>query len=123
VRVTGTIARTPAVVTAKPIESGDQRRHVAQRVMFDRNTTINPQLTVAMSDESLVGYVTAGRSTPLPAGLTVGYRSNRSNVVKLTATGRLRTVGSGIATITATVRYHGASASTRFTVDVARHTT
>jgi hypothetical protein len=39
--------------------------------------------------------------------------------VKLTRNGSLKAVGSGIATITATVRYHGTSASTTFTVYVA----
>jgi len=118
VYVDGHTVETPAVVTAKPIESGDLQNHVAQRVMFDINTTIDPQLTVSMNDQSLYGYITEGQSTPLPPGLQVQYSSNRDDVVRVDH-GTLRTVGSGIATITATVDYHGAKASTNFTVDVA----
>jgi beta-glucosidase len=119
VKVSGTIAETPTVVTAKPIETGDPGRGVAQRVYFDINTTINPQLTVSMSDQRLYGYVTKGQSTPLPKGLTVSYTSDRSNVVAVSRRQELKAVGSGIATITATVRYHGISATTTFTVEVA----
>jgi beta-glucosidase len=118
VNVSGHTVDTPAVVTAKPVETGDQGNHIAQRVMFDINTTIDPQLTVSMNDQSLYGYITEGQSTPLPPGLRVRYSSNRDDVVRAEH-GTLRTVGSGIATITATVRYHGAQASTSFTVDVA----
>ncbi|HEX2903967.1 MAG TPA: glycoside hydrolase family 3 C-terminal domain-containing protein [Jatrophihabitans sp.] len=119
VRVTGRISQTPTVLTAKPIETGDQARGVAQRVMFDINTTINPQLTVSMNDQTLYGYITKGQSTPLPHGLKVTYSSNRSNVVRVERNGSLKAVGSGIATVKATVRYHGATTSTTFTVDVA----
>jgi beta-glucosidase len=119
VTVFGAIAETPTVVNAKPIESGDEARQVAQRVMFDVNTTINPQLTVSMNDQQLYGYVTKGQSTPLPNGLSVTYSSSNRSVVDVTAHDTLRTVGSGIATVTATVRYHGGTASTSFTVDVA----
>jgi len=118
VRVGGTLAEMPTVVNAKPIQAGDTAAQVAQRVMFDKGTTIDPQLTVSMSDEKLYGYVTKGQSTPLPAGLTVDYHSNRPGVVSVEH-GTLHTVGSGIATVTATVSYHGQRASTTFTVDVA----
>jgi hypothetical protein len=87
--------------------------------MFDVNTKINPQLTVSMQDQSLYGYVTKGQSTPLPSGLTVSYSTDNKKAVKVTAKNTLKTVGSGIATITATVHYNGASATTSFTVDVA----
>jgi beta-glucosidase len=118
VKVFGHAVETPAVVTAKPVEAGDAGNHVAQRVMFDVNTTVDPQLTVSMNDQSLYGYITEGQSTPLPRGLDVSYSSNRPDVVQVKR-GELRTVGSGIATITATVRYHGCEASTSFTIDVA----
>jgi beta-glucosidase len=118
VKVIGHTVETPTVVTAKPIETGDTENHVAQRVMFDINTTIDPQLTVSMNDQSLYGYITKGQSTPLPDGLQVSYSSNRDDVVRVEH-GTLRAVGSGIATITATARYHGAEASADFTVDVA----
>ncbi len=118
VKISGSIAQTPTVVNAKPIETGDTARGVAQRVMFDINTTIDPQLTVSMNDQQLYGYVTKGQSTPMPAGLKVSYKSDRSKVVQVTGT-TLKAVGSGIATVTATVTYHGVSAATKFTVDVA----
>jgi beta-glucosidase len=119
VAISGTIQQRPTVVNAKPIETGDQERQIQQRVFFDNNTTIDPQLTVSMTDESLYGYITEGQSTPLPTGLTVQYTSNRPDVVRVTGNGRLRTVHSGIATITATVNCHGGTASTSFAVDVA----
>ncbi len=118
VQITGAIGETPSVLTAKPIELGDQNVGISQRVMFDQNTTILPQLTVSMNDEKLFGYQTKGQSTPLPAGATVSYTSNRSSVVAVPANGTLRAVGAGIATVTAKVRYHGGSATTSFTVDV-----
>ena len=123
IKISGRISQKPAVLTAKPVETGDTAAHVAQRVMFDINTTINPQLTVSMNDQSLYGYITQGQSTPLPAGLTVSYTSNRPKVVKVEKgngnNSKLRAVGSGIATVTAAVNYHGVNTSTHFTVDVA----
>ena len=116
--ISGTITETPTVVNAKPIETGDQASGVAQRVFFDINKTIDPQLTVSMNDQHLYGYLTKGQSTPLPAGLEVSYRSNNRRAVKVSGE-TIRTVGSGIATVTATVRYQGGAASTSFTVDVA----
>ena len=117
VAVSGTIEETPTVVDAKPIQSGDRAAGVAQRVFFEPGTTIDPQLTVAMNDQHLFGYVTKGHSTPLPAGLTVSYRSDDDRVVDVHG-GTLKTVGSGIATVTVTVHYHRRMASTRFTVGV-----
>ena len=105
------------MVDAKPIQSGDQAAGVAQRVFFAPGTTIDPQLTVAMNDQHLYGYVTKGQSTPLPAALTVSYRSDDDRVVDVHG-GRLKTVGSGIATVSVTVHYHRKIASTRFTVAV-----
>ena len=122
VAITGTISETPSVVTAKPVETGDAVHGVAQRVMFDldtTNTTIDPQLTISMNDQSLYGYVTKGQSTPLPDGLTVSYSSDRTNVVQVSPQNTLKAVGAGIATVTVTVSYHGSAASTTFTVDVA----
>jgi beta-glucosidase len=119
VNVSGTIRQRPTVVNAKPIETGDKENQVQQRVFFDINTTIDPQLTVSMNDESLNGYITKGQSTPLPARLTVEYRSNRPKVVRVSGNGTIKAVGSGVATITATVKYHGGTASTSFVVNVA----
>ncbi|HEX4701097.1 MAG TPA: glycoside hydrolase family 3 C-terminal domain-containing protein, partial [Pseudonocardiaceae bacterium] len=118
VTVTGQLRPTPSVVTAQPVAPGDAAAHVAQRVMFPTGTTVDPQLTVSLSDESLFGYITAGASTPLPSGMTVHYRGNRPNVVSIDRNGVIHTVGSGVATVTATVEYHGRTAQGSFVVDV-----
>jgi beta-glucosidase len=119
VLVSGHTTPRPAVVNAKPIQTGDREAQVAQRVRFDLGTQIDPQLTVSTTDQDVYGYVTKGASTPLPAAMHVTYRSNRPDVVAVDKDGSIRTVGQGIATITATVSYHGGTASTTFTVDVA----
>lgn len=118
VKIGGTIAAVPTVLTAKPIQTGDKTLGVAQRVMFDINTTIDPQLTVSMADQSLYGYISKGKGKALPAGTSVAYSSNRPNVVAV-QNGKLKAVGSGIATVTATLTSAGTSVSTQFTVDVA----
>jgi len=116
--VSGQPRTTPAVVTAKPVAPGDAAAQVAQRVMFGVGTVIDPQLTVSLSDESLFGYITEGASTPLPAGMAVRYRSDHPNVVSVGRNGVIHTVGSGVATVTATVEYHGGTATGSFVVDV-----
>jgi beta-glucosidase len=73
---------------------------------------------VALSDDSLYGYIVKGQSTPLPRGLTVRYSSDRPGTVRVGPDGSLRAVGAGPATITATVRYHGKTATGTFVVDV-----
>jgi beta-glucosidase len=74
--VTGTLDPAPTVVTVQPAASGDAARDVPQRVFFPVGATITPNLTVALSDQTLVGYVTKGESTPLPPGMTVRYSSD-----------------------------------------------
>ena len=117
VRITGTLRPAPAVVTAQPAQTGDAARGIAQRVMFDRGTTVDPQLTVSLRDDSLYGYITKGKSVPLPKGMTVTYRSNRPQVVRVH--GRtIRTTGPGVATVTATVHDNARTVSTTFVVHV-----
>jgi beta-glucosidase len=118
VTVRGALRPTPSVVTAKPAASGDAARGIPNRVFFPRGVTVDPQLTVAMSDDSLFGYITKGESRPLPNGLTVRYRSNRPAVVSAGRAGALRTTGPGVATVTATVTYRGVSRSADFVVYV-----
>ncbi len=118
VDISGTLLEKPMTLTAKPIQTGDVAKDIAQRVMFDVNTTITPQLTVAMTDQKLYGYVTKGQSTALPAGAVVTYSSNRPAVVKVNTDQTLTTLAPGIATVTATLTYNGASASTSFVADV-----
>jgi len=48
----------------------------------------------------------------------VSFTSNRPGVVDVRSRRVIRTVGSGVATITARVRYHGVTSSTQFVVDV-----
>ena len=118
VAVGGSLLPIPHVVTAKPVVAGDAARGIQSRVIFPAGALIDPQLTVSMNDESLFGYINAGNSKPLPAGMQVSFTSNRPGVVDVRSRRVIRTVGSGVATITARVRYHGVTSSTQFVVDV-----
>jgi beta-glucosidase len=119
ITVTGALRAVPSVVTVQPVLPGDPAGGVAQRVFFPVGATIVPQLTVSLSDQSLVGYITKGQSTPLPAGMIVRYSSDHPAVVSVGRDGSaLRAVGPGPATITATVRYRGRTATGTFVVDV-----
>ncbi len=117
ITVSGALRPVPSVVTVQPVLPGDAASGVAQRVFFPAGSSIQPQVTVSLSDQSLYGYITKGQSTPLPAGMTVRYTSDRPDVVS--ARGPvLRAVAAGPATITATVTYHGHTARGTFVVDV-----
>ena len=118
ITVSGSLKPTPAVVTAKPVAAGDSTKGIAQRVFFPVSTAIDPQLTVSLSDENIYGYITLGQNTKLPDGMSVRYTSNRPSVVTVKSGSQLRTVRSGVATITATVSYHGTKASGTFIIDV-----
>jgi beta-glucosidase len=117
IRVTGRLQPTPTVLTAQPVVAGDAAKGIAQRVFFPPDSVVDPQLTVSMSDQSLFGYITLGQSTPLPSGMTVRYSSDRPGVVAVGRHG-IRTVTPGVATVTATVSYHGQHATGSFVVDV-----
>jgi beta-glucosidase len=117
VTVTGALRPAPAVVTAKPVAPGDAAAGIAQRVVFPAGSRIDPRLTVSMSDESIAGYVTSGRSSPLPPGLRVRYDSDHPDVVS-TRDGVLTATGGGVATVTARVRGNGGEASGTFVVVV-----
>jgi beta-glucosidase len=120
VQVTGRLGRVPTTVSVRPVQAGDAAADVAQRVAFDAGTRIDPQVTVATDDEALHGYITKGRSTPLPAGMKIRYTSNRRDVVAVEQGGTvLRAVGSGLATVTVEAKYHGTTVSTSFVVNVA----
>jgi beta-glucosidase len=118
VRVTGRLRPVLAGATVKAQAEGDAAAGVANRVVFAPGTVVRPQLTVAMSDDTLYGYVTRGRGTPLPDGLSVRYRSNRPGVVAVDRRGVIRTVATGVATVTADVTYGGRRASIQFVVYV-----
>jgi beta-glucosidase len=119
ITVSGELRAVPSVVTVQAVMPGDSAQGVVQRVFFPTGTTIAPELTVSLSDQSLVGYVVQGQSTPLPPGMTVRYSSDHPDVVRVSQGGMVLTaVGTGPATITATVRYHGATATGSVVVDV-----
>jgi regulation of enolase protein 1 (concanavalin A-like superfamily) len=96
---------------------GDAGRGIQQRVLFPVNTQVDPDLTVSMNDQSLYGYIHAGASRALPAGMRVSYRSDNPAVVDASG-GTVRTLSNGVATITAFVTYHGVTASGQFVVRV-----
>jgi beta-glucosidase len=118
VQIGGRLRQMPTVVSAKPSMAGDAARDVAQRVLFPQHATVVPQLTVAMNDDALYGYIGKGESRPLPAGMHLHYASNRSRVAAVDRFGRIRTVGPGVATITASASYAGVTRSTRFAIRV-----
>jgi beta-glucosidase len=118
VTVGGALRPEPSVVNAKPVVSGDGAQGIADRVFFPAGAVVDPQLTVAMSDDTLYGYITKGAGKPLPPGMTVRYRSNRPGVVSVDRHGVVRTVGNGVATISATVTYKGDSKAADFVVYV-----
>ena len=98
---------------------GDAANGVAQRVFVPAGSTIVPQVTVSLSDQSLYGYVTKGQSIPLPGGMTVRYVSDHPDVVTVSHDGSaLRAVGPGPATVTVSVSYRGQTATGTFVIDV-----
>jgi beta-glucosidase len=117
VHVSGSLAPVPSVLTVKPTMLGDAARGIATRVMYPEGAVVVPDPTVAMNDDTLYGYVTKGQSKPFPEGMTFSYRSNRPWVVSVDG-GVIRTVGNGVATITATASYRGVSTSASFVVRV-----
>ena len=117
VTISGALKVVPAVVTAKPNQAGDPQRDIAERLIFNKGKIIYPQLTVAMNDETIYGYIIKGKSSDLPAGMTVEYTSNRPGVVSVTD-GVIRAVGTGVATVTAKVTYNGESESGDFVIYV-----
>ena len=116
----------PAVLTAKPSETGDEAKGIEERLIFDKNKVVNPKLTVAMNDESLCGYIIKDQESPIkklsnnvafPDGMTFTYSSNRPSVVAVNDN-VITTVAPGVATITATATYNGKTVSTDFVVYV-----
>ena len=116
--VTGSLGKVPTTLTAQPAQHNDAARDVTQRVAYDVNSVIDPHLTLATDDEALHGYINKGESTPLPSGVAVHYSSNRPSVVKVTGS-TLRTVHSGVATVSVTATYRGHTVQTSFPVNVA----
>jgi beta-glucosidase len=127
--VSGTLAPTIANVDVKPAMAGDAKREIVNRIQYPEGVEITPNVTVAMSDDTLYGFVRYQRNTSTgaleslgrdyPSGMTITYSSNRSDVVNVDRSGHLHTVGNGVATITATARYGDSTKSRSFVVKVA----
>src|SRR3954447_8840026 len=133
VTVHGTLAPTIANVDVKPAMQGDARREIVNRVQYPENVEITPNVTVAMSDDTLYGFVRYQRNTDkdspdfgkleplgraLPYGMTITYSSSNPHVVRAEGS-RVHTVANGVATITATARHRGDAKSRSFVVKVA----
>jgi beta-glucosidase len=117
ITVSGSINVVPKVLTVKANQSGDAALDIAERLIFNKGKVVNPQLTVAMNDESLYGYIIKGKSKALPTGTSVTYTSNRPSVAKV-ENNVITTVEYGVATITATLSYNGVTVSEDFIVYV-----
>lgn len=115
IAVTGELTPVPVVLTARPVAAGDEASGLTQRVVYPPGVEITPRLTVAMNDDTRYGF---RAPDPLPAGLSVSYRTNRPSVVAVDDDGTIRTVAAGVATVTATVTDGAASVETTFTVVV-----
>ncbi len=116
--VSGALTELPAVLTIKANQEGDTAKGIEERLIFDKNKVVNPQVTVSMNTEKLYGYIIANqlspikqmKSCPLPEGMVLSYSSNRPNVVKVEGD-QVKTVGPGVATLTITATYNGATVS------------
>ncbi len=122
VQVSGSLTPFPSVITVKPTQEGDATADIPQRVMFLEDKVVVPNVTVATSDDTLYGYILKNNSKAFPQGMSFNYSSNRPSVVSV-ENGVIRTVGGGVATVTATVTYNGVSKSTAFVVHVQADTT
>jgi beta-glucosidase len=116
VTVTGALRPVPSVVTVKPQADSDTARGIVQRVIFPRDTVIDPQLTVTMNDDTQFGFIERGASRPMPPHARVKLHSNRPHVVAIDRRGTIRTVGAGVATVTASVELNGVAKSAEFVV-------
>lgn len=90
---------------------------IPRRILFEAGDTVVPQLTVALSDQSLYGFIHPDENQPLPDGMTVSYDSNRPGVVRVNGD-TLEASGPGVATITATVEYGDRSVEDELAVGV-----
>ncbi len=112
--VSGAMDEYPELLTVKANQVGDEAFGIEQRLFFDKGATINPQLTVAMNNEKLYGYIIKEqtsiikslKSTALPEGMSFTYESNRPSVVKVEGD-VIKAVGPGVATVTVTGELDG----------------
>ncbi|HVZ37395.1 MAG TPA: glycoside hydrolase family 3 C-terminal domain-containing protein, partial [Polyangiaceae bacterium] len=88
-QLSGVLDAVPSVVSVKPALPEDDAAGIEKRLIFPRNALVAPRLTVALGDDSLFGYISAGKSVPLPGDLQVTYASNREDIVSIDAAGAL----------------------------------
>ncbi len=117
-KVHGNLKLRPVTASTTARARGDADRGITIRKIYPRDTVIQPRPTVAMNDGTLRGHVAEGEAKPLPRGMVVDYSSNRPDVVSVGAHDTIRTREPGVATVTATVKYHGATTRTSFVVKV-----
>ncbi len=123
--VTGEMDVYPEVLTVKANAVGDTEKGIEERLIYNTGAIVNPQLTVAMNNEKLYGYIIADQispiksmeSCPLPEGMTFTYSSNRPSVVSVIGD-EIKTVAPGVATITATGVLDGHEVTADFIVYV-----
>ena len=123
--VSGEMDEYPVLLTVKANQVGDDAQGIEERIIFDRGAVINPQLTVAMNNEKLYGYIIKEQtsvikslaSCDLPEGMTFSYKSNRSGVAKVVGD-KITAVGPGVATITVTGELDGHTVTADFVVYV-----
>ena len=130
--VAGSWTVVPEVVTAKPNQTGDAQANIEQRVIFAKGAQIFPQLTVAMNDESLHGYILKDQKSVIhqpkktdliEEGFSIVYTDKNPawGVVSITGIAPNQVItaaNAGVTTVTATVTKNGVSASTDFVVYV-----
>ena len=118
INVSGHLTPAVSVVTAQPTMPSDAAQDIHDRLVFPAGSTVLPNVTVSMSDDTLYGYVTKGASKPFPRGMTFSYSSDRPGNVAVRPNGRIVTTpNQGPATITVTARYHGTTKTGQFVVD------
>jgi beta-glucosidase len=118
ITIAGRLAPVPSALSASPTMPGDRARGIQSRVSFPAGVAVAPNLTVTMNDAARYGDLGDGRTRALPRAATVHYTSDHPGVVGVAGDGRLRTLGGGVATVTARVRADGAGASTQFVIRV-----
>ena len=123
--VSGAMDVYPEVLTVKANAVGDTEAGIEERLIYSKGDVINPQLTVAMNNEKLYGYIIREQlspikkmqSTALPEGMTFTYESNRPSVVKVEGD-EIRAAGPGVATVTVTGTLDGKTVTADFVVYV-----
>ncbi len=116
-----------SVVSFKANTPEDAANDIPERLFYEVGDTINPNPTVSMANDVLYGYINRMYSSedeqmyPIPANISIEYTSNRPYVVEVdNATGKLKALSGGVATITgtATDSITGTSTSSEFIVYV-----